>query len=110
APARKLGVVVLTNSSESADDIGLHLLEPKYELRRIEKGVKVPDDVLASYVGYYELAPGMVIHITREGDMLYAQLTGQEAAPVYPRSETEFAYRVVEARLTFQREEGGKVS
>lgn len=109
APSKKLGVVVLTNSTESADDIGFHLLEKKYRLKRPEKIATVSEDVLKSYVGYYELAPGMIIHITLSGGTLYAQLTGQDAAPVYPRSETEFAYRIVQARLIFQRNDDGTV-
>ncbi|MBX3394216.1 MAG: serine hydrolase [Phycisphaerae bacterium] len=109
APSKKLGVVVLTNSSESADDIGFHLLEKKYRLKRPEKTASVSEEVLNRYVGYYELAPGMIIQITLSGGTLYAQLTGQDAAPVYPRSETEFAYRIVQARLTFQRNDDGTI-
>ncbi len=100
----------MTNSGEGADDIGLHLLEPKYKLRDVSKSVAVPHDVLASYVGYYELAPGTVFHITLDGDTLYAELTGQSAAPVYPKSQTEFEYRIVQASLTFDREDDGKVT
>ena len=38
---------------------------------------------------------------------LYAQLTGQPTFRVYPRSETEWFYRVVEATLTFEVDDDG---
>jgi hypothetical protein len=109
APSKKRGVVVLINSTSPGDDIGLHLLEPKYKLQKASKTADVPEAVLASYVGYYELAPGAIFHITLVAGTLYAQLTGQEALPVYPRSQAEFEYRAVPARLTFERE-GDKVN
>lgn len=109
APDKKLGVVVLTNSNEGADDIGFHLLESKYKLQKAPRRAKVAEKLLAACVGKYELAPGVIIDITLDAGTLYARLTGQEAIPVYPRSENEFVYRVVDARLTFRRDEAGRV-
>lgn len=109
APAKKLGVVILVNSDESADDIGFHLLESSYPLRKAPRTVKLDPGLLDDYVGNYELSPGAIIEITLEGRTLYAKLTGQPALPVYPRSKTEFHYRAVEARLTFQRDDEGHV-
>jgi len=54
------------------------------------------------YVGRYELQPGFVIAITRQGSQLSAQATGQPSVEIYASSETEFFYRVVDARITFQ--------
>jgi hypothetical protein len=42
-------------------------------------------------------------------DHLEAQLTGQSAFPIYANSKDKFFYKVVEARLDFEREAGGKV-
>jgi len=67
----------------------------------------------ASYdalVGEYELAPGFVLTVTREGDKLMTQATGQQKVEVFPSSPTEFFLKVVEARLSFVKDTTGKVT
>jgi len=39
---------------------------------------------------------------------MMVSLTGQPAARVYPRSETEWFYKIVEASITFQLDDQGK--
>jgi len=72
-----------------------------------EVQVKVPESVLQSYVGYYQLNGNVVQEITRKGDQLFAQLTGQQVAEIYPSSNNEFFYKIVKARLTFVTEGSG---
>ncbi len=108
-PQSKRGVVVLSNTSNSVDDIGFHLLEPKYTLESIPDKAVVPVDVLAEYAGYYELQPSVIIHVTADGKRLFAQLTGQERYEVYAESPTTFFYTVVDAKLIFDRDDAGKV-
>ncbi len=96
-PDKKIGVVVLANSNEDIDDIGLHLLEPKFELAALRKTAAVLVAALDDYAGYYELAPGVVIHVTRNGEQLFAQITGQDKFPVFAESPTKFFYKVVDA-------------
>ncbi|NUN99225.1 MAG: serine hydrolase [Saprospiraceae bacterium] len=78
-------------------------------------GVKVPEAavyvdpaILESYVGKYELSPGFFITITREGNRLFGQATGQVRFEMFAKSNDEFYLRVVEARITFA-SAGGKV-
>ncbi|MEE8572659.1 MAG: serine hydrolase [Gemmatimonadota bacterium] len=104
------GVVVLTNTSQRADDIGFRLLDPNLPLREIRVPVDIDPDILERYVGRYELVPGYVFDVTAASGQLFAQLTGQPRFPVYPKSETEFYYTVVEARLTFEVDESGEVT
>ena len=99
-----LGVVVLTNSGgKGDDDIGFHLLDESIPLVKSvsHEEVKVEIGILKNYVGQYELGPGLILDIELEGSQLSAQLTGQSRFPVFPKSETEFFYKVVEAQLTF---------
>jgi CubicO group peptidase (beta-lactamase class C family) len=109
-PEKRRGVVVLANSSsDEVDDIGLHLLEPEFALAAVRFVAPVEAAALAELVGYYQLRPGIVFHVSREGDQLYAQLTGQERHPLFAESPLEFFYKVVEARISFRRGEGGAV-
>lgn len=109
-PDTKLGVVVLTNSTENIDDIGRHLLDPKRELTAVQKTVRVPSETLDAYVGWYEMQPGPTIQITRQGDQLLAKVSGQGAYPIFAESEAKFYYKIVNAQISFVRDEAGKVT
>jgi CubicO group peptidase (beta-lactamase class C family) len=104
------GVVVLTNSNRSADDIGYHLLDRSLPLEDVRVPVAVDPGVLAEYVGRYQLAPGVAFDVTAADGQLLVQLTGQPRFEVYPSSTTEFFYTVVDAQLTFVVEEGNVVA
>jgi len=112
----RVGVVVLTNSAHGADDIGFHLLNPELPLTPApapprERGeIAVAREILETYVGEYQLAPTFSIVITLENGSLFAQATGQDRFPIFPESETEFSYRVVDAQITFERDETGVVA
>lgn len=107
--AQGQGVVVLANNDWSVDDIGFYMLDSTYALKEITPVVSVDPDVLERYVGRYQLAPTFIITITRDGDQLTAQATGQPSFAIYPSSETEFFLKVVEAQLTFNVAEDGTV-
>jgi D-alanyl-D-alanine-carboxypeptidase/D-alanyl-D-alanine-endopeptidase len=101
------GAVVLSNSSSDIDDIGLHLLEPRFPLSQAPKERKeasVSADRLEACVGEYELSPAFSITVTREGNALFIQATGQPKLPIYAESETEFFLKAVDAQITFVRE------
>lgn len=103
------GVVVLTNSAESVDDLGFHMLDPTFPLRTFREEATVAPEILETYVGRYELTPAFHIDITREADQLSLQATGQPRFPIFPTSETAFFLKVVDAQITFNRNEAGEV-
>lgn len=74
------------------------------------EAAKVDPALYDAYVGEYELQPGFVLSVTREGDRLMTQATGQPKVEIFPSSETEFFLKVVDARITFVRGPGGKVN
>jgi hypothetical protein len=67
-------------------------------------------NVLGTYVGRYELAPGAIMTITLVNGRLFAQLTGQRSAAIFPESETEFFYHGTNARISFTRDASGSVT
>ncbi len=112
-PDKGVGAVVLTNSSHDTDDIGLHLINSNLPLReppaeRTE--VEVPADILETYVGDYQLAANFVLTITVEDGTIWAQATGQQNLQIYPESETEFFFKVVDAQITFEVDDSGNVT
>lgn len=107
--ARKKGIVVLTNTAESIDDIGFHFLDAQIPLKKVKPFVTVSENVLDEYVGSYQFASNAFFTITRSGDKLFAQLTGQSRLRVFAESEKKFYYKVVDAQLTFNRSANGKI-
>lgn len=68
----------------------------------------VPSELLARYVGDYQLAAGFVLSITREGEQLFIRATGQDRYAIYPVGEAHrFELRVTPASGTFQLPESG---
>ena len=71
---------------------------------------KVDPALYDLYAGEYELAPGFVLTVRRDGNRLLTRATGQEELEVFPASETEFFLKVVDARITFVKGPDGKVT
>jgi hypothetical protein len=70
----------------------------------------MPAEGLERYVGRYEFGPQASITVTRDGDHLYAQLTGQGAYQIFPESPNRFFFKIVDARLSFAIGPDGQVS
>jgi bla regulator protein blaR1 len=66
--------------------------------------------VLDRYTGDYQLAPSAVLAVTREGNQLFAQLTGQPKAEIFAQSESEFFYKIVKAQISFERDAQGRTT
>lgn len=108
-PEKKMAVVVLTNSSAGADDIGFHLMDESVPLKAIRKAIDVPVEVLKTYTGVYELAPTFAITITEENGQLMSQATGQSKFNLYAESQMKFFLKVVDAQVEFVRNENGTI-
>lgn len=72
--------------------------------------ITLPRETLASYVGRYELKPGIDLTISREDDQLMSQLTGQAKVAIFPETETRFFLKVVDAQLEFFKNADGAVT
>jgi hypothetical protein len=72
-----------------------------------DEGLTLPAELLDRYVGDYELQPGFVLSVTRDGTRLLAQATGQPQLEIFAQSETRFLLREVAAQLEFHLEGDG---
>jgi CubicO group peptidase (beta-lactamase class C family) len=101
--------MVWSNTSNSVDDLGLHLIDstvPRMPTpARAE--VSVPAETLRGYVGSYALAPGFVIAVTEERGRLFAQPTGQPRFRLWPESPSSFYLRAVPAKVQFAADSSG---
>ena len=117
APSRRMGVVVMTNTGGAgADDIGMHLLNPAIPLApkpsppKQHTAIELSRDVLARYVGEYQLAPGVLLVVTLGDAGLFLQPTSQPTFRLWAETETDFFLKEVDAQLTFIRDARGAVT
>src|SRR5262249_24018557 len=108
-PVARNGVVVLSNSTADVDDLGLRFLNPAWPLKDVVKAVPVTQDQLARLDGWYDPG-GAKLRVPPHGTQLFAQFTGQGRYPVFPKSPTQFVYRVVPASLDFDVKDDGSVT
>ena len=114
-PKSRAGIVVLSNAETTAgvDDIGMHLLDPKAPLQpppTQHKELAVDPKLFDGYVGRYELAPTFILAVTREGDHLFVQATGQPKFEVFPESPKDYFLKVVDAQITFETDAAGRAT
>ncbi|UCC41217.1 MAG: serine hydrolase [Candidatus Aminicenantes bacterium] len=108
---KKIGAVVLSNMNIGADDIGYHLLDNSYKLKKIKEEIALEPEVLEKYVGEYRLSePAMKLTVTRDGNKLSMDFEGQGKVQILPESETQFFMKEADIQITFKMDESGKVS
>ena len=80
-------------------------------INRLEgKTVKINFVVYDDYVGEYEIAPGFNLTITREGEKLMGQATGQGKLEFEPTSETQFVVPIIKGSVSFEKDAAGKTN
>lgn len=107
-PEQGFGVVVLANQGSGVIDafgaaIVLMLRGQPWALDLPATFDVTPED-LSMLEGEYVLSLFFVLTVRAEGDQLFVQATGQPEFPVFATAEDTFLYRVVDAKLVFERD------
>ena len=115
APTDKLTVAVLANQAGPAADMMGKELAALYfgkdvKPRPILTEVKQPAEKMDAVAGQYELRPGFVLKVWREGEQMMTQATGQGKVPVFALSEYRYFSRTVDAQLEFKPGADGKAA
>jgi serine-type D-Ala-D-Ala carboxypeptidase/endopeptidase len=112
-------ITFVTDSHGRATELILHQNDRDVHGRRIEaeapppkehKEATVDPQLFDSYVGSYQLAPTFLLTITREGDHLFAQATGQPKFEIFPESDRDYFLKVVDAQVTFVTDSHGRAT
>lgn len=103
----KRGVVVLANASAPVDDIAQAALLPGAPAPAAT--VTLEPEVLRSYTGKYQLAPGFVLAVQPQRQGLQVQATGQPPFDAQATARDEFIVAAVDAQLVFKRNAAGTV-
>ena len=108
-----------TDAQGKATGLVLHQNGRNVPAKRIEgeptppkehKQISVDPKLFDGYIGHYELAANFILTVTREGDHLFVQATGQQNFEVFAESEKAFFYKVVDAQITFETDSAGRAT
>ncbi|WP_255567921.1 serine hydrolase [Brevundimonas sp. PAMC22021] len=113
-PDDRFAVIVLGNlNGEAPDKIGNDLTTlmrgGAVTLASERRSIVVAPDVLQSYVGVYELAPGFDLTFSVVDGALMAQATGQQANRLRADATDAFFLEAVDAEIVFTRDPAGAV-
>jgi D-alanyl-D-alanine-carboxypeptidase/D-alanyl-D-alanine-endopeptidase len=115
-PATRMGVYIMSNSGSSAKAIEplarltLALMRGEHPdplpsfASKVFKEIQLDTATFDPYVGEYQLAPGFVLTVSRDGSSFFIQATGQQRFRLYASSPVDFFLKDVEADLTFVRD------
>ena len=114
-PSEKLSVAVFANvlpnqGGKLAEDLVSLALGEDVPKPTKRARIEVPEATLKQYVGEYELRPDFVLTVSVENGQLVTQATNQPKIPVLAESETVFYPTVIDATITFQKDESGKIT
>jgi CubicO group peptidase (beta-lactamase class C family) len=114
-PEDNMTVVILTNISPPEAHLNPNLIAECFLWEKMDKQksfvAQTNDNVnVKIYEGRYDFKNGAVMTITSEGNNLFAQLSGQQKFPIFPSGPDEYFWKVVEARIKFEKNEKGEVS
>lgn len=114
--AKKMGVVVLSNSEIDINDVGLHLLNNKYELTKLvvpKKGhaeIQVDPALFDAYTGNYRANDGSSYSVTKENDRLFFQQDGKSRIRLFAESEAVFFAKLFDLQVVFEKDASGNVT
>jgi CubicO group peptidase (beta-lactamase class C family) len=74
------------------------------------KQVAVDPKIYDGYAGRYQLTPNLVVSISRDGDHLYTQATGQDRFELFPTSEKEYFAKIGHIEVSFTTDDHGIAS
>jgi CubicO group peptidase (beta-lactamase class C family) len=113
-PKEKLTVVMFSNTAEPEVNFDPNKIAEAFLWNKMDKQISYAESSvkpknLQFYTGRYDLSGIAVITITTENDKLYSQLSGQQKFEIFPLSEDEFFWKVVDARIKFVKNEKGEI-
>ena len=83
--------------------------ETKGKKLKEEITIELKPEILDNYTGKYKLKENVIVVVTRENNRLFAEPTGQPKVEMQPVSETDFVIKEINAKLSFVKDENGKV-
>jgi CubicO group peptidase (beta-lactamase class C family) len=114
-PDDKVCVVVLcnmigANPNKVCRDLESIYFGKPYEIPRRREVARIDPKVFRAYAGEYRITPEFALVVSVDDEKLMVQATNQPKVELFPESETKFFLKVVDAQVTFGKDEDGKVT
>ena len=113
-PKEKLTVVMFSNTDEPEVNFDPNRIAEAFLWQKMDKQdsymeTDLKPANLQQYTGRFELINVGVMTMTTESDKLFAQLGGQGKFEIFPLAKDEFFWKIVEAKIKFERDEKGDI-
>ncbi len=108
-PASGRAFILLTSNGAAQPAAWLAAWEAAGRPAAARTEIALPAATLDEYAGVYSINKSARFTLIRRGDGLVARLTGQPFSPIFASAKDEFFYKVVDAQLSFHRDESGKI-
>ncbi|WP_066507750.1 serine hydrolase [Abyssisolibacter fermentans] len=116
--AKELEVTIefVNNDKDEVTELKFKQLGIEFVCKRVDDTAKdstiitVDSSIYDEYVGEYELTKDIIFTISNEDDHIYAKLTRQDKYEIFPISESEYIYKVIDAKITFEKDDNNKVT
>jgi CubicO group peptidase (beta-lactamase class C family) len=109
-PERKIGVVVLANSRNGIEDIGMHILDERMKLDPFGKPEpRIAVTAPGEYAGRYQVRPDYAVTIEVKGTTLFGS-GGHHPRRLIPIERDSFVVDGMPLQIDFVRSEEGKLT
>jgi hypothetical protein len=109
-----VGTVILSSSGIPLTDIGIHILDRRQPIANSEPSQQPKSEFdkssFESFVGRYRVRDNYTITISKEDDRIFSQATGMPKLEILPISETEFAVKGFNIKITFISDKTGEIT
>jgi dienelactone hydrolase len=78
--------------------------------KRERVAINVNPKIFDGLVGHYEIAPQMILVVTKERNRLYGQATGQPKVELLPETEKDYYINEADVQITFVTDTKGKAT
>ncbi|HKO79342.1 MAG TPA: serine hydrolase, partial [Chitinophagaceae bacterium] len=114
-PKEKLTIVMFSNSDQPQVNFDPAKIAEAFLWNKMDKQTSYAEATekpknLQVLTGRYEIMHAGVLTVTTESDKLFAQITGQSKFEIFPASDTEFFWKVVDARIKFIKDDKGEIT
>lgn len=114
-PVKKTGAVVLSNTRFDNDAIGLHILDSRWPVEKLnapkERVAREMDpQLLSHYTGVYRFGPNYSITVSLEHGHLYVRDTRAAGLELLSEDENNFFFKTIDAQVSFVKDPSGKTT
>jgi len=112
-PVKKTGAVVLSNTRFDNDAIGLHAIDNRWPVEKLNAPrprveLEVSPEVLSRYVGTYRFTPSYSVSVTLEFGHLWVRDSGEKVLELLAETESDFFFKAMDVQVSFVTDASGK--